>query len=283
MKVGKYMIRPLLSLKRLYFDESKGKVRYQYSRHGSQEELMDYLEFIARVTSHIPDKGQVMIRYYGLYSNAHRGKIRKAGGDPSHPPIIEDEIPFVPQRGWAEMIRKFHEVDPLCCPTCSGQMRIIAVIKKNPRDHLLFKWTYLYGLRVSEAIALRLSDILPDLNSPKEIYINRLKGGVSRHFPIRSEETIHLKRWLRKRAQMKNADGNPWLFLSSHSVLHHMSAMNVEKMMVKYGELAGLKRDKSHPHTLRHSCAIHMLMNGADIYDVQSHLGHTSVTTTIQY
>jgi hypothetical protein len=59
MKVGKYMIRPLLSLKRFYFDESKGKVRYQYSRHGSQEEFMDYLEFIARVTSHIPDKGIV--------------------------------------------------------------------------------------------------------------------------------------------------------------------------------------------------------------------------------
>jgi len=35
---------------------------------------MDYLEFIARVVSHIPDKGQVMIRYYGLYSNAHRGR-----------------------------------------------------------------------------------------------------------------------------------------------------------------------------------------------------------------
>jgi len=158
-----------------------------------------------------------------------------------------------------------------------------SVVKKNPRDHLLFKWMYLYGLRVSEAITLRLSDILPDLHSPKEIYVKRLKGGISRHFPIRSEETIHLKRWLRKRAQMKNADGNPWLFLSSHSELHHMSAMNVEKMMVKYGESAGLDREKSHPHTLRHSCAIHMLMNGSDIYDVQSHLGHTSVTTTIQY
>ena len=44
---------------------------------------MDYLEFIARVTSHIPDKGQVMVRYYGLYSNAHRGKMRKAGVSPS--------------------------------------------------------------------------------------------------------------------------------------------------------------------------------------------------------
>ncbi|MDI6697606.1 MAG: transposase [Candidatus Saccharicenans sp.] len=41
-------------------------------------ERMDYLEFIARVTSHIPDKGQVTVRYYGLYANAHRGKVRKA-------------------------------------------------------------------------------------------------------------------------------------------------------------------------------------------------------------
>jgi hypothetical protein len=39
---------------------------------------------------------------------------------------------------------------------------------------------------------------------------------------------------------MKNADGNAWLFISSHSVLHHMSAMNVEKMIVKYGAQAGL-------------------------------------------
>ena len=80
------MIRPLLSLKRLFFDETAGKLRYQYSRHGSQEESMDYLEFIARVTSPIPDKAQVMI-HYTLYSNAHRGKMPKAGarlgrGDP---------------------------------------------------------------------------------------------------------------------------------------------------------------------------------------------------------
>jgi len=40
---------------------------------------MDYLEFIARTTSHIPDKGQVTVRYFGLSANAHRGKLRKAG------------------------------------------------------------------------------------------------------------------------------------------------------------------------------------------------------------
>jgi hypothetical protein len=105
-RIGKYMIRPILSLKRLSLDEAKGQVVYQYGKNRTESEQMDYLEFIVRVTSHIPDKGQVIIRYYGLYSNAHRGKMRKEGNDPSHPPIIEDETSFKPSRGWAEMIRK---------------------------------------------------------------------------------------------------------------------------------------------------------------------------------
>ena len=91
---------------------------------------MDYLEFIARVTSHIPDKCQVMVRYYGLYSNAHRGKIRKTASALSSPPIIEDDQISVLSKGWAEMIRKVYEVDPLLCPRCAGQMRIISFIEE---------------------------------------------------------------------------------------------------------------------------------------------------------
>ena len=127
-RVGKYMIRPLLSLERLSFDEREGKVCYQYGEGAEEVERMDYLEFIARVTSHIPDKGQVTVRYYGLYGNAHRGKVRKAQMD-KHPfIIIEEESPRVPRRGWAEMIRKVFEVDPLTCPQCGGQMRIISFL-----------------------------------------------------------------------------------------------------------------------------------------------------------
>ena len=81
------------------------------------------------MTSHIPDKGRVTLRYYGLYSNAHRGKMRKAGVDPSHPPIINDEVSFVPSNGWAEMIRKVFEVDPLICPQCGGEMKVISFIE----------------------------------------------------------------------------------------------------------------------------------------------------------
>ena len=130
-QVGKYMIRPILSLKRLSFDKTEGQVVYQYGKQSSEFERMDYLEFIARVTSHIPDKGQVMIRYYGLYANAHRGKIKRAGVPPSHPPIIAEEERFVPSKGWAEMIRKVYEIDPFLCPKCSGQIRIISFIEEH--------------------------------------------------------------------------------------------------------------------------------------------------------
>jgi hypothetical protein len=91
-------------MNRLFFDETAGKVRYLYSRRGSHEESIDYLEFIARFTSHIPDKSQVMVRYYGLYSSEHRGKMRKSGAGPSAPPIIEDDPLAVPSKSWAEMI-----------------------------------------------------------------------------------------------------------------------------------------------------------------------------------
>jgi len=67
---------------------------------------MDYLEFIARVTSHIPDKGQVMVRYFGLYANAHRGKVRKSEKVAGQLLIIEEECPRVARRGWPEIRRK---------------------------------------------------------------------------------------------------------------------------------------------------------------------------------
>jgi len=54
-------------------------------------ETMGYLEFIARVASHIPDKGQVMVRYYNLYANAHRGKVRKTNRVPVPLGMTEEE------------------------------------------------------------------------------------------------------------------------------------------------------------------------------------------------
>jgi hypothetical protein len=57
-RVGKYMIRPVLALERLSFLEPEGKVGYRHGQKGAEREVMDYLEFIARVTSHIPTRAR---------------------------------------------------------------------------------------------------------------------------------------------------------------------------------------------------------------------------------
>ncbi len=140
-RVGKYMLRPVLALERLTFLEPEGKVSYRWGRDGAgqETEVMDYLEFIARVTSHIPDKGQVMVRYYGLYANAHRGKAKKASLSPSSLRVVEEELRRLPSKGWAALIRKPHiglrsaamilkvyEVDLLVCPRCGSPAVLMA-------------------------------------------------------------------------------------------------------------------------------------------------------------
>ena len=57
--------------------------------------------------------------------------MRKAGTDPSCPLIIEDGPTYLTAKGWAEMIRKAYEVDPLLCPTCGGRMKIISFIEDH--------------------------------------------------------------------------------------------------------------------------------------------------------
>jgi len=62
----------------------------------------------------------VMVRYFGLYANAHRGKVKKASQSPTAFRIVEEELRRLPSKGWAAMIRKVYEVDPMVCPKCGG-------------------------------------------------------------------------------------------------------------------------------------------------------------------
>jgi hypothetical protein len=84
-----------------------------------------------RVASHIPNKGQVLQRYYGWYANRTRG-IRRRAGAHEQPPAVETESvpPSLPEarRRWAELLRRIFEADPLRCPRCGHEMRIVARI-----------------------------------------------------------------------------------------------------------------------------------------------------------
>ncbi len=88
------------------------------------------LEFLARVVSHIPDKGQVLQRYYGWYASRTRG-IRRRAGTEGQQTVYAAPVP-VPlhqaRRRWAELLRRIFEVEPLECPRCGQTMRIVAFI-----------------------------------------------------------------------------------------------------------------------------------------------------------
>ena len=68
--------------------------------------------------------------YYGYYSNVSRGKRKKQNQDEWIPCILESEGPTKEyKKNWARLIQKIYEVDPLTCPKCQGQMRIISFIE----------------------------------------------------------------------------------------------------------------------------------------------------------
>lgn len=71
-----------------------------------------------------------MVRYYGFYSNKSRGLRKKACTDDNIPALIESDIsPRAFRRSWARLIQKVYQVDPLVCPKCRREMRIISFIE----------------------------------------------------------------------------------------------------------------------------------------------------------
>ena len=80
--------------------------------------------------SHVPNKGELMVHYYGYYSTVKRGKRKKQDQDEWIPCIVEpDKDSKEYRKNWARLIQRIYEVDPLTCPKCSGKMKAISVIE----------------------------------------------------------------------------------------------------------------------------------------------------------
>jgi len=70
------------------------------------------------------------VKYYGFYSNVSRGKRKKQDLDDIIPSILEPEGSSKAfRKNWARLIQKIYETDPLCCPKCSGKMKILSFIE----------------------------------------------------------------------------------------------------------------------------------------------------------
>ncbi len=84
----------------------ESKVVY-LSKDGKQEKVFDALEWLAAMCSHVPNKGEQMVRYYGFYSNVSRGKRKKHDQDGMIPSILEaDRSSKEHRKNWARLIQK---------------------------------------------------------------------------------------------------------------------------------------------------------------------------------
>ena len=144
------------------------------------------------------------------------------------------------------------------------------------RDKAILEVLYGCGLRVSEAVGLRISGLYLD-----EGFIRIIgKGNKERLIPLGDMACNAVRAYLDVRPQPAHPQSDDLLFLNR--IGKSFSRVSMFKLIKKQALIAGVSKEIS-PHTFRHSFATHLVENGADLRVVQEMLGHESITTTEIY
>jgi integrase/recombinase XerD len=145
------------------------------------------------------------------------------------------------------------------------------------RNRAIIEVLFSCGLRVSELVNLRLTDLYIE-----EQYVRVMgKGSKERLVPISPKAIRELDNWFCVRREMKIKPGEEdYVFLNRRGA--HLTRVMILIMIKQQAELAGIQKTIS-PHTLRHSFATALLEGGADLRVIQALLGHESIGTTEIY
>ncbi len=145
---------------------------------------------------------------------------------------------------------------------------------KEVRDKAMLELLYATGMRVSELINLHLNDVNLTLG-----YIACREGGKERVIPIETAAKSALENYIKnfRNAMCKDSD---YLFTNLQGSL--MTRQGFWKLIKAYAKKAGIDKDIT-PHMIRHSFAMHLVINGADLKAVQEMLGHSDISTTQIY
>lgn len=147
---------------------------------------------------------------------------------------------------------------------------------KEIRDKAMLELLYATGIRVTELITLKVSDINLQMG-----YIVCRDGARERAIPFGKEAKKALLRYLEgTRSTMIDDPDSEYLFANCSG--QPMTRQGFWKLVKLYAKKAGIETDIT-PHTLRHSFAAHLVENGADLRSVQEMLGHSDISTTQVY
>jgi site-specific recombinase XerD len=149
------------------------------------------------------------------------------------------------------------------------------------RDRAILELLFSSGLRVSELVGLDKDHI----NLKRREFMVRGKGQKDRPIFISQVAATAIERYLEQRSDTVKPlfiryGGNKKVDLTGN--YHRLTARSIQRMVARYALLAGITKHVS-PHTMRHSFATDLLMNGADLRSVQAMLGHSNIATTQIY
>ncbi len=148
---------------------------------------------------------------------------------------------------------------------------------EGQRNRAIIEVLYGSGLRVSELINLKLTNIYFDEN----YMLVEGKGSKQRLVPLSEESVKQIGYWRLDRNRLDIKKGNEdYLFLNRLG--RRLTRAMIFTIVKNLAEVAGIKKNIS-PHTFRHSFATHLLENGANLRAIQQLLGHESITTTELY
>ncbi len=147
---------------------------------------------------------------------------------------------------------------------------------RSIRDKAMLETMYASGIKVTELVCLRLSDVDTDLG-----YLRCCRGTNVRIIPLGKPCVNALKSYIALSRPHLAAEGESALFVNCQSGCA-MSRQGFWKIIKEYAAKAGITGDIT-PHTLRHSFAAHLLENGADLASMQEMLGHKDISSTQSY
>ena len=154
---------------------------------------------------------------------------------------------------------------------------LLCAAKKSPRhgarNHAMILLAYRHGLRASELVSLRVSDL--DL-SAGTIYCRRAKGSRSSLHPLKPDEVAALGKVLRDR----KLQASDYVFQSERAAKLCRGAF--WRVVAHAGERAALPVE-AYAHLLRHSCGYFLANKGCDLRLIQDYLGHKQIQNTVRY
>ncbi|MFL2660828.1 MAG: tyrosine recombinase [Alphaproteobacteria bacterium] len=148
---------------------------------------------------------------------------------------------------------------------------------KGQRFSLMLEILYATGIRVSELVSLKISDLSDDFS--QILILN--KGKKQRMIPLISNVQKLLRKYIVKLDFKKNKSTN-FLF-PSNSKTGHITRIRFFQILQEIGSKLGISRSFLSPHKIRHSFATHLLDRGVDLRVIQESLGHKDISTTQIY